>query len=49
MTGDTVLGTIRARPGVNPLMSRAGAIDGKNPDAQVSNPQKTHTISKATN
>lgn len=50
MVGDGKgIGSIRARPGSNPLMSRSGAIDGKNPDAQVSKPQSTHTIHMATN
>ena len=50
MTGDGKgIGTIRAKPGAAPHMSRSGAMDGKNPDAQTSKPKKTHTISKALN
>lgn len=49
ITGTTTQGTILAKPGADPHMSRSGAIDGKNPDAQTSMPKKTHIISKATN
>ena len=49
ITGTTVQGTILARPGAATHMSRSGAIDGKNPDAQTSKPMKSHTIEKALN
>ena len=47
--GESDLGNIRSKPGADYHMSRSGAIDGNNPDAQVTKPRKTHTISKATN
>jgi len=40
-------GTLKAKPGAKPDMTKAGAMGGKNPDAQTASPKKSKTIAKA--
>lgn len=46
--GNRTQGKLMAKPGAKPAMSRSGAMGGKNPNAQVSKPKKSHTPGKGT-